>query len=94
MAAGGYPDGYRKGDIITGLPDQEEEGFKVFHAGTKMQDGQIVTSGGRVLCATALGASVSKAQSRAYELVGKITWDNVYYRTDIGHRAVARETGG
>ncbi len=92
MAAGGYPEGYRKGDIISGLPEQKQEGLKVFHAGTKIQDGRIVTSGGRVLCATALGASVSEAQARAYELVKKITWDNVYYRTDIGHRAVARET--
>jgi len=93
MASGGYPEGYQKGDIISGLPDMEEEGFKVFHAGTKLEGGQVVTSGGRVLCATALGASVSEAKDRAYDLAKKITWDDVYYRTDIGHRAVAREKG-
>lgn len=91
MAAGGYPDSYQKGDIISGLPDHDEEGFKVFHAGTKIQDGNAVTNGGRVLCATALGTSVTEAQARAYELAKMITWNNVYYRTDIGYRAVARE---
>ena len=94
MAAGGYPVDYRKGDVISGLPDQNQEGVKVFHAGTKIQEGRIVTSGGRVLCATALGKSVSEAQALAYGLVKKITWDNVYYRTDIGYRAVAREKNG
>jgi phosphoribosylamine--glycine ligase len=94
MAAGGYPASYRKGDVISGLPDQNQEGVKVFHAGTKIQDGRIVTNGGRVLCATALGKSVSEAQALAYGLVKKITWDNVYYRTDIGHRAIAREKNG
>jgi phosphoribosylamine--glycine ligase len=92
MAAGGYPESYRKGDLISGLPEKEQEGIKVFHAATKTQNGKIVTSGGRVLCATALGISVTEAQSRAYELVKHITWDDVYYRTDIGYRAVARET--
>ena len=91
MAAGGYPEGYQKGEIISGLPDMEPEDLKVFHAGTKLEDGQVVTSGGRVLCATALGTSVSEAKDRAYDLAKKITWDKVYYRTDIGHRAVARE---
>ncbi len=91
MAAGGYPANYGKGDRITGLPEQEQEGLKVFHAGTKVEDGHIVTSGGRVLCVTALGTSVSEAQARAYEWVKKITWNNVYYRTDIGYRALARE---
>jgi len=91
MAAGGYPASYHKGDVISGLPDTAQEGLKVFHAGTKIQDGQVVTNGGRVLCATALGTSVSEAQSKAYELAKGITWDNVYYRTDIGNRAVARE---
>jgi len=94
MAAGGYPVDYRKGDVISGLSDQNQEGVKVFHAGTKIQEGRIVTSGGRVLCATALGKSVSEAQALAYGLVKKITWDNVYYRTDIGYRAVAREKNG
>jgi phosphoribosylamine--glycine ligase len=91
MAAGGYPESYRKGDLISGLPEKEQEGIKVFHAATKTQKGKVVTSGGRVLCATALGISVTEAQSRAYELVKQITWDDVYYRTDIGYRAVARE---
>ncbi len=89
MAAGGYPAKYGKGDIISGLSDTEE-GVKAFHAGTRIQDGHIVTSGGRVLCVTALGASVSEAQARAYGRVKKITWDNAYYRTDIGYRAIAR----
>jgi phosphoribosylamine--glycine ligase len=92
MAAGGYPESYRKGDLISGLPEKEQEGIKVFHAATKTRNGKVVTSGGRVLCATALGISVTEAQSRAYELVKQITWDDVYYRTDIGYRAAARET--
>jgi phosphoribosylamine--glycine ligase len=91
MAAEGYPEGYRKGEIVSGLPDHEQEGIKVFHAGTAIKDGQVVTNGGRVLCATALGDSVSEAQDRAYELVKQIRWNGVYYRTDIGYRAVARE---
>jgi len=92
MAAGGYPIHYKKGDIITGLPQHEEEGAKVFHAGTRIENGQVVTNGGRVLCVTALGATVRQAQARAYELAKGIHWDGVYYRTDIGYRAVARES--
>jgi phosphoribosylamine---glycine ligase len=91
MAAGGYPEGYHKGDLISGLPRQEQDGLKVFHAGTKLLDSSVVSDGGRVLCATALGPSVSEAQRRAYELVSRIHWKDVYYRTDIGYRAVARE---
>jgi phosphoribosylamine--glycine ligase len=91
MAAGGYPESYDKGHVISGLPETEQEGLKVFHAGTKMQDGHVVTSGGRVLCVTALGHSVGDAQKKAYDMVEKIRWDGVYYRTDIGYRAVARE---
>ncbi len=91
LAAGGYPGSYGKGAVISGLPEGEEEGQKVFHAGTAEKDGAVVTSGGRVLCATALGNSVSEAQQRAYELTRRIQWDGVYYRTDIGYRAVARE---
>ncbi|MDY6978571.1 MAG: phosphoribosylamine--glycine ligase [Pseudomonadota bacterium] len=90
LAAGGYPDSYRKGDVIEGLPDETPDG-KVFHAGTAEQDGQIVTSGGRVLCAVGLGESVSAAQQRAYAQVQQIHWDGVYYRNDIGYRAIARE---
>ena len=91
MASGGYPVSYNKGDTISGLPEKEEEGQKVFHAGTKIHEGRIVTNGGRVLCSTALGKTVSEAQARAYALARQITWKDVYYRTDIGHRAIARE---
>ena len=91
MAAGGYPEAYNKGDIITGLPQMEAEGIKVFHAGTAEHEGNVVTNGGRVLCATALGKTVSEAQQKAYLLVKQINWDSVYYRTDIGYRAIERE---
>lgn len=96
MAAGGYPDNYTKGDVITGLPEDvviagvTEE--KTFHAGTALsQHEQIVTSGGRVLCVTALGHSVTEAQQKAYLSVKKITWDNAFYRDDIAYRAIERE---
>jgi len=92
MAAGGYPLSYGKGFPISGLPGSEEEGVKVFHAGTEMEGGRVVTSGGRVLCVTALGERVTDAQKKAYEMAKKITWEGVYYRTDIGYRAVARES--
>jgi len=91
LAAGGYPDSYDKGDIISGLENTETESTKVFHAGTAEKDGKVVTNGGRVLCAVALGKSVTEAQRVAYQLVDKISWNNVYFRTDIGYRAVARE---
>ena len=91
MAAGGYPVAYQKGDVVTGLPETEAEGVKVFHAGTALKNDQVVTSGGRVLCATALGNSVSEAKLRAYDLVRTIHWKGVYYRKDIGYRAVERE---
>jgi phosphoribosylamine--glycine ligase len=91
LAAGGYPDSYRKGDAISGLDATETATTKVFHAGTVEQDGKVVTSGGRVLCACALGDSVTEAQRKAYEVVKKIDWNGVYYRTDIGYRAIARE---
>jgi len=94
MAAGGYPGSYSKGDVIEGLPVAEESDRKVFHAGTVLKDGQVVTSGGRVLCVTALGQSVSEAQQRAYEVVKQIRWNGAQYRTDIGYRAVARERSG
>ena len=89
MAAGGYPDKYRKGDVIQGLDGLDSDACKVFHAGTSEQDGQIVTSGGRVLCATALGNTVAEAQASAYRAVKAIHWDNAYYRSDIGFRAIA-----
>lgn len=91
LAAGGYPDSYNKGDIISGLPEQETEGEKVFHAGTQLKDGQVVTNGGRVLCACALGNSVAEAQQAAYKLVDTINWDDMFCRRDIGHRAISRE---
>ena len=91
LAAGGYPESYNKGDVISGLHHPTGDHQKVFHAGTKLVDDQVVTSGGRVLCATALGATVTEAQQAAYQLVGNLSWNDVYFRTDIGYRAVARE---
>ena len=91
MAAGGYPDQYAKGDPISGLPAREVAGQKVFHAGTAMKDGRVVTNGGRVLCVTALGASVSAAQQQAYQLLKQIQWKGVQYRRDIAWRAIQRE---
>lgn len=92
MAAGGYPGDYSKGDVISGLPQADTAGEKVFHAGTDYQNGQVVTQGGRVLCVTALGDTVTQAQQRAYQLVESISWNKAFYRTDIGYRAIARET--
>ena len=92
LAAGGYPGSYRGGDIITGLSAAvEDENQKVFHAGTKDSGDEVVTAGGRVLCATALGDSVSEAQAQAYQLASKIDWEDMYLRDDIGWRAIARE---
>lgn len=91
LAAGGYPDDYRKGDVISGLPAQDNLQAKVFHAGTKLVGEQVLTAGGRVLCATALGENVTAAQQAAYALVDQIQWDGVFSRRDIGYRAVARE---
>jgi phosphoribosylamine--glycine ligase len=91
LAAGGYPGSYESGDIIGGLNDTDDSDAKIFHAGTAEQDGQIVTAGGRVLCVTALGDSVTQAQQKAYTLVNKISWNNMQYRKDIAHRAIARE---
>jgi phosphoribosylamine--glycine ligase len=93
MAAGGYPGSYRKGDAIAGLEAPEPADGKVFHAGTRTEADRVVTAGGRVLCATALGETVSQAQRRAYDLAETISWDDVYYRRDIGYRAIARESG-
>ena len=92
LAAGGYPESYASGEVISGLDEaNEDSSAKVFHAGTKLDGDQVVTSGGRVLCAVALGESVSQAQRRAYSLAEGITWKDVYSRSDIGHRAIARE---
>ncbi len=91
MAAGGYPQDYSKGDVITGLENIDDERVKVFHAGTLSDQGKVKTSGGRVLCVVALEKSVTRAQQLAYQYVNKISWNKVYYRTDIGYRAVLRE---
>ena len=93
LAAGGYPGSYRKGDVISGLPQTDTDGEKVFHAGTRLNGEQVVTNGGRVLCATALGHTVTEAQQRAYNLAKGVEWDGVFCRSDIGFRAIARENG-
>ncbi|MBV7316948.1 phosphoribosylamine--glycine ligase [Shewanella sp. NIFS-20-20] len=93
LAAGGYPDAYRKGDVIDGLSLGNDDA-KVFHAGTELANGHVLTQGGRVLCATALGNTVTDAQRAAYQLVETIHWDDVYFRTDIAYRAIAREQQG
>jgi len=89
LAAGGYPEDPRKGDIISGL-DTKVEDAHVFHAGTTLRDGKVISTGGRVLCVTALGDSVRAAQTRAYELAGHIRFEGMQYRRDIGHRGIKR----
>lgn len=91
MAAGGYPGDYRIGDEISGLPKEDENDCKVFHAGTVLKNGKVYTNGGRVLCVTALGLSVAEAQARAYQQVKLINWQGGFYRHDIGYRAIERE---
>ena len=90
-AAQGYPLKPRKGDVVMGIPPELEDTC-VFHAGTALVDGQILTSGGRVLCVTALADNVRLAQQRAYEVAAGIRFDGMQYRTDIGHRAVKGAT--
>ena len=90
LAAGGYPGDYRNGEVIQGLPQQESADGKVFHAGTRLQGNDVVTSGGRVLCVTALGDTVAQAQQRAYQLAEGIQWPGSFCRKDIGYRAIAR----
>ena len=91
MAADGYPDAYATGDVITGIPD-EDNNSKVFHAGTAINDNnELINSGGRVLCVVGLGGNITEAQKVAYQALDKINWKNAYYRTDIGHRAIDRE---
>jgi len=90
LAAGGYPGDYNNGEVIQGLPQQESADGKVFHAGTRMQGNDVVTSGGRVLCITALGETVAQAQQRAYQLAEGIQWPGSFCRKDIGYRAIAR----
>ena len=88
MAAGGYPDNYRKGDVIEGLDRAAKLPGKVFHAGTALRDGKVITNGGRVLCAVGLGDTVRAARDEAYRLVEVIRWPGVQYRRDIGYRAI------
>ena len=92
MAAQNYPDTPRKGDVIHGLPagNSAGEDAHVFHAGTTDENGSVVTNGGRVLCVTALGDNVAQAQKRAREVLDKIRFDGMQYRTDIGYRAINR----
>lgn len=90
LAAGGYPDDYAKGNVISGLPTEDSQERKVFHAGTKQSNGDVVTAGGRVLCACALGGNIADAQQKAYQLCDQISWQDIYYRTDIGFKAIGR----
>lgn len=90
MAAGGYPGEYEKGKLISGLPEATPA-VKVFHAGTRLENGKLTTNGGRVLCVTALGDTAGQAQQAAYKCVDKINWEGAFCRTDIGYRAILRE---
>jgi len=92
LAAGGYPGPYRRGDVIHGIADEGNREVKIFHAGTALnEDGAVVTQGGRVLCVCALGESVEQAQQRSYQRIAGIHWKDMYFRRDIGHRALAHE---
>lgn len=90
LAAEGYPQSPRKGDVISGLESAAEPGSKIFQAGTKQTDGKIVTSGGRVLCATSLGSDIKEARDNAYKLAETVSWNGMFYRNDIAYRAIAR----
>ena len=90
MAAGGYPGDYRSGDVVGGLTSATDLELKVFHAGTQLRYGVVVTNGGRVLCVTALGADIATAAARAYARADEIHWSGAFYRRDIGHRAIGR----
>ncbi|OCF95553.1 phosphoribosylamine--glycine ligase [Gilliamella apicola] len=91
LAAGGYPGDYNTKDVILGLSSETNQNCKIFHAGTSLENGQVYTNGGRVLCVTALGNTVSDAQQYAYEQLKNIYWHGCYYRHDIGYRAIERE---
>ncbi len=92
MAAGGYPNSYQSGDVISGLENFNSPNMKVFHAGTKFnKNNEITTAGGRVLCVTALENNITQAQNAAYKGIKKISWNKSFYRSDIGYKAVDRE---
>jgi len=91
LASTGYPASASKGDLISGLDNDFPAGTKIFHAGTARQDNAVVTTGGRVLCVTSLGETVSQAQQSAYQAVAKVSWEGMFYRKDIGYRAIKRE---
>ena len=96
LAAQGYPDAPRKGDVISGLPESHDSAasdFHVFHSGTALSGDKLIVSGGRVLCVTALGHNVKTAQRRAYEIAGDIRFDGMQMRRDIGHRAIKASAG-
>jgi phosphoribosylamine--glycine ligase len=94
LAAGGYPGSYEKGIPVQGLDTEQAENIKIFHAGTSLNGDQVVTSGGRVLCITALGDDIATARRDCYRAADKITWDGVTLRRDIGWRAIARYSQG
>jgi phosphoribosylamine--glycine ligase len=90
LASGGYPGNYAKGKVITGLQEAETEGALIFHAGTCLENGQLVTSGGRVLNVVGMGSGITEAVENTYRAAGKIHFEGIHYRKDIGHRAVER----
>ena len=92
LASRGYPDSASKGDVISGLNNDFSAGTKIFHAGTVQQDNNVLTAGGRVLCVTSLGETVSQAQQSAYRAVAKINWNGMFYRKDIAYRAIDRQS--
>jgi len=91
IASGGYPNKYNTGDVVAGLPVKPSNNSKVFHSGTSTVDGNVVTSGGRVLCAVGLGANISYAKEEAYKVAKEIHWERSFFRDDIGYRAIERE---
>jgi phosphoribosylamine--glycine ligase len=92
LAAGGYPDEPRAGDAIAGLEQAAQLPGKVFHAGTRLEAGRVLTAGGRVLCAVGLGDDVAAAQRAAYSLVDRLSWPGMQFRRDIGWRAIAKRS--
>ncbi len=94
LAAGGYPDSYQTGNVVSGITNacDNDTDVKVFHAGTSLNNNkELITAGGRVVCVSAIADSVTEAQTKAYKAIAKISWQNMYHRTDIGHKAILRE---